>query len=65
MPANKQNAMKKIHDIRAENYEQTKDLSPAERSRQRTETARPIVEQYGFRVVSTCRGTPRLRKAKT
>ena len=65
MPANEQNAMKEIHDIRTENYEQTKDLSPAERSRRRAETARPVAERYGFRIVSTRRGTPRLRKAKT
>jgi len=51
MILNEPNAMKEIHAIRAENFEQTKNLSPEERSRLRRETTMPVAEQYGFRIV--------------
>jgi hypothetical protein len=51
--------IKEIHTIRAENYEQTKELSPDERSRRRAETVTPIASQYGFRIV------PIQKKSKT
>ena len=45
-------AMKEIHTIRAQNYERTKDLTPEERNRLRSESAGHIAERYGFRVIS-------------
>jgi hypothetical protein len=51
MMKNEPDSMKEIHAIRAENYERTKNLSPDERNRLRSESILPIATQYGFRVV--------------
>ena len=51
MLKNEPNAMKEIHAIRVENFERTKNLSPDERNRLRSESALPIAQQYGFRIV--------------
>lgn len=64
MLQNEPNAMKEIHAIRAENFERTKDLSPDERNRLRSESAMPIAEQYGFRVVPIEKNTMPYRLAK-
>ena len=61
MYRNEPTAMKEIHAIRAENYERTKDLSPEERSRLRSESALPIAEQYGFRIVPKRKPIPSRR----
>ena len=52
MNLNEPNAMKEIHAIRADNYERTKNMTPEERSRLRSESAKDIAEKYGFRIVS-------------
>ena len=51
MLQNETKTMREIHTIRADNYERTKDLSPGERSRLRSESAQPVAKQYGFRIV--------------
>jgi hypothetical protein len=48
---NETNPMKEIHAIRIENFERTKNLSPEERSKLRSETAVSIVKHYGLRLV--------------
>ena len=51
MTRNEPDSMREIHAIRAENYERTKNLSPDERNRLRSEAVLPITTQYGFRVI--------------
>lgn len=51
MTQNEPNAMKEIHAIRVDNFIRTKDMPPDERSRLRSESAIPIAEEYGFRIV--------------
>ena len=63
MLQNEPNAMKEIHAIRVQNFERTKDLSPAERSRLRSEAAKPIAEKYGFRVVPKLNNSSTFRRA--
>ena len=64
MLQNEPNAMREIHAIRVDNFERTKDLSPVERSRLRSESVAPITEKYGFRVVAKRKDTTSYRHAK-
>ena len=64
MTKNEPSAMKEIHAIRLDNFEHTKELSPEERSRLRSEAVMPVVEKYGFRVVPKTKGHEPLRYAK-
>jgi len=64
MYQNEPNAMKEVHAIRVQNYERTKYLSPEERSRLRSESAMPVVEQYGFRIVPKLKTSMPYRCAK-
>jgi len=52
MMLNEPNAMREIHAIRTKNFEQTKDLSPEDRSRLRRESTMHIAEKHNFRIVS-------------
>lgn len=51
MILNESDIMKEIHAIRESNYENTKHLSPEERSRLRCEAVTPIIKKYNFRIV--------------
>ena len=48
---NESSTLKKLHAIRRDNYEHTKNMTPEERSRLRAESAMPLAEEYGFRIV--------------
>ncbi|MCL2031602.1 MAG: hypothetical protein FWG93_08675 [Oscillospiraceae bacterium] len=52
MLQNEPDPMKELHAIRVRNFEQTRHLSPEERSRLRLESVLPVAERYGFRIVS-------------
>ena len=56
--------MKEIHAIRLDNFEKTKELTPEERSRLRSESAMSVVEKYGFRVVPKTKAHEPLRYVK-
>ena len=64
MLANEPKAINEIHAIRAQNYERTKDLSPAERSRMRSESVMPIMKKYKFRIVPKRNNSSPHRRAK-
>jgi len=64
MIRNEPAAMKEIHAIRLDNFEHTKELTPEERSRLRSESAMPVVEKYGFRIVPKVKANEPLRYAK-
>ena len=64
MIRNEPTAMKEIHAIRLDNFEHTKELTPEERSRLRSESAMPVVEKYGFRIVPKVKANEPLRYAK-
>jgi len=64
MIQNEPTAMKEIHSIRLDNYERTKDLSPEERSRLRSESVAPVAEKYGFRVVPKAKVNELLQHVK-
>ena len=41
-----------IHEIRRKIYEETKDMTPEEISEYYRRTTRPIIEEYGMKLVS-------------
>ena len=50
MKNNEPQAMKEIHKIREQIYEETKNLSPEERAKGANITGKKLVEKYGLRV---------------
>jgi hypothetical protein len=64
MIRNEPNALKEIHAIRLDNFEHTREFTPEERSRLRSESAMPIVKKYGFRIVPKVKANEQLRCAK-
>ena len=52
MMNNEPKAMQEIHEIRLKNYEETKDMTPAQRSERRRNETKDIIEKYGFKVIS-------------
>lgn len=51
---NEPRALREIHEIREQIYEETKNLSPEERSEQTNRIGREIVEKYGLKTVAPC-----------
>ena len=64
MTQNELIALDEIHAIRLDNFERTKDLTPEERGRLRSDSAMPVVEKYGFRIVPKANASKPLRYAK-
>ena len=50
MMSNEPKALKEIHRIREQIYEETKDLSPEERAERRNKIGKEIAEKYGLKV---------------
>ena len=48
--SNEPRALKEIHEIREQIYEETKNLSPEERAERRNKVGREIAEKYGLKV---------------
>jgi len=50
MKSNEPTALREIHKIREQIYEETKNLSPEERAERRNKIGREIVEKYNLKV---------------
>lgn len=50
MKNNEPKALKEIHDIREQIYEETKDLSQEERAEQTNRIGREILEKHGLKI---------------
>ncbi len=43
-------ALKEIHDIREKIYEETRNLSPEDKTERRNRIAREVAEKYGLKI---------------
>lgn len=50
MKSNEPRALREIHEIREKLFEETKDLSPEERSVRRNKIGREVAEKYGLKI---------------
>jgi hypothetical protein len=50
-----------INRIRFEIYEETKDLTPEQRVERTRRITDPIIEKYGFTVITSTKDDPRLQ----
>jgi shikimate kinase len=48
--SNEPRALREIHEIREQIYEETKNLSPEERAERRNKIGREIAEKYGLKI---------------
>jgi len=50
MKSNEPRALREIHEIREQIYEETKNLSPEERAERTNRIGREIAEKYGLKI---------------
>jgi len=47
---NESKALKEIHDIREKIYEETKNMTPTERTKYANDMAKKVIEEYGLKM---------------